>query len=86
MSLRLGQRVPPGTALRIDLPDSMLLGEVIYCRAEGEDWYAGIELEHALFSLNELAEALRGFHEETSGREHQNALHDAGRQGEKQTH
>jgi PilZ domain len=86
MSLQVGQQLAPGTAVRIDLPNSILLGEVIYCRAEGEDWNAGVELEHALFSLSELAETLRGFNEETSSREHQNALHDTGRQGEQQAH
>ena len=86
LSLRLGQRLAPGTVLKINLPNSLLLGEVIYCREEGNEWCAGVELEHALFSLSELAEVLRGFSEETSGREHPDTLHHAGRQSEQQTH
>lgn len=80
LGLRLEHRVAPGSALKINLADGILLGEVIYCRAQEEGWYAGIELEHALFSLTELAEALRGFTDEPLGREHQDALHHTRRQ------
>jgi hypothetical protein len=78
--LQLEQRVAPGSALKINLPDGILLGEVIYCRAQADGWYAGVELEHALFSLTELADALRGFTGESSGREHPDALHHTRRQ------
>jgi hypothetical protein len=82
IGLQLEQRLPPGTTLKINLADSILLGEVIYCRAKADCWYAGIELEHALFSLSELAEALRGFGEEPLSSEDPNTLHHTGRQSD----
>ena len=56
-----------GKALKISLEDSLLLGEVIYCRPQNGGWYAGIELEHALIGLAELAKALQPFAEELGG-------------------
>jgi hypothetical protein len=80
IGLRLTQPLAAGATLKINLPDSILLGEVIYCREEAEGWYAGIELEHALFSLTELAATLRGFADEPSGHEQPEAVHNTRRQ------
>src|SRR5689334_10025216 len=85
IGVELPERLAPGTAVKLDLDDSFLLGEVIYCRADGESWYAGIELEHALFGLAALAATLSDFSEERSGPEHAYALQDARRQNPKQS-
>jgi hypothetical protein len=50
-----------GTALKINLDDGLILGEVIYCRADEASYYVGVELEQALCGLAELAQALSAF-------------------------
>ena len=69
-----------GTALKVTLDDAILLGEVIYCRPLGAGWYAGVELEHSLCGLAELATALRAFSEEYLGPEHKHTVQHARRQ------
>src|SRR4051812_43252262 len=75
IGIEMPERLATGDAVKIDLDDSFLLGEVIYCRADGNGWYAGIELEHALFGLAALAATLSDFSESRSGSEHAYALH-----------
>jgi hypothetical protein len=59
--------VAMGSALKLELDDSLILGEVIYCRADDKDsFYVGVELEQALCGLAELADALQAFSEEPS--------------------
>jgi hypothetical protein len=77
LGLELDQRIGVGTAIRIDLEDSMLLGEVIYCRPETDGvFYAGVELEQALNGLAALGEMLRGFSDEPSASEPADAVKD----------
>src|ERR1039457_2232499 len=56
-----------GTALKVELDDALLLGEVIYCRPDSDkdeaSFYVGVELEQALCGLGDLAETLRAFSE-----------------------
>ena len=59
-------RIAIGAALKVALEDAILLGEVIYCRDQGGSYYIGIELEHALFGLADLAAAVSSFSEESS--------------------
>jgi hypothetical protein len=66
LGLELGIPLPTGTALKIELDDSILLGEVMYCRYENSFYFVGVELEHALLGLAEFAKTLLGF-EEPSG-------------------
>jgi hypothetical protein len=61
LGLELAAPLATGTALKIDLEDSILLGEVIYCRVQEGGWYVGVELVHALNGLVELASIMRGF-------------------------
>jgi len=82
LGLELKQRLDPGAALKISLEDAFLLGEVIYCHPRGEGWYAGVELEHALYGLFELAAAMREVSEEYSGPKRPHAAQHAGRQDE----
>ncbi len=44
----------PGTPLRLDLPDTLLLGECVYCQAVDGGFTLGIHLEHSLGSVGEL--------------------------------
>lgn len=80
LGLELAAPLASGAALKIELEDSILLGEVIYCRAQESGWYAGVELAHALFGLVELANVMRGFSDEPSGPQRPDAVHYARRQ------
>ena len=53
--LRSECAVTPGTAVRIDLEDSMLLGEVAGCGTEGSLFVTQIEVVQAIPSLSDLA-------------------------------
>jgi hypothetical protein len=61
IGLELDEPVPPGSILKVDLEDGLLLGEVIYCRSEGGSYYAGVVLEHALSGLAELSRMVTAF-------------------------
>jgi len=43
-----------GTAVRIDVGDSMLLGEVCYCSSSPDGLVCGVQLEQALNSVADL--------------------------------
>jgi hypothetical protein len=53
--------VRPGAAIRIEIDDSMVLGEAIYCRMESEGHFVGVELDQVLVGLTELRRILEGF-------------------------
>jgi hypothetical protein len=86
LGLEVAQPIYTGTALKLEIADSMLLGEAIFCRRDGECFYVGIELEQALHHLVDLSEMLRGFTEEPSGPEHAYTVHDAGGQDQQKPH
>ena len=77
VGLELEQPLVIGAALKIPLDDAILLGEVIYCRAQGGGYYVGRELEQALFGLADLAVGLRSFSAEYSGAEQPHAVQHA---------
>ena len=54
-------RVEPGAAIRIEIDDAIVLGEVIYCRPEGDGHFIGIELDQVLVGLTELGRRLSAF-------------------------
>jgi hypothetical protein len=58
--IRLDEPLPPGTLVRIEYDDNLLLGEVVYCQRE-QSWLAGVRVEHGLFHLTALAAAMREF-------------------------
>jgi len=63
IGLELEHAVPAGTALKIELDDALVLGEVVYCRRDGASFTVGVHLEQALTGLAELRrtmEALTG--------------------------
>ena len=55
LGLWTNRELTPGAALKIELADTMLLGEVIYCRPDGDGYSAGIALEQALYHTRNLA-------------------------------
>jgi hypothetical protein len=72
IGLELQGPVAIGTALKFEVDDCLLLGEVIYCRqvdtsCDEASFYVGVELEQALRGLANLADALRAFSDEPSG-------------------
>jgi hypothetical protein len=67
IGLEMDGPVATGSALKIQLDDCLLLGEVIYCRRDASSYYIGVELEQALAGLAELGAAVRGFYEELAG-------------------
>src|ERR1035437_1975784 len=46
-----------GTALKLQVDDSLILGEVIYCRGGEGSFFVGVELEQALCGPRALAKA-----------------------------
>jgi hypothetical protein len=54
-------RVDPGAAIRIEIDDSIVLGEAVYCRSEPDGYYIGVELDQVLVSLTELGRRLSAF-------------------------
>jgi PilZ domain len=63
MGLECGLALPPGGAVKIELADTLLLGEVVYCRWRGGGYQVGIALEQVLYhtrGLTALAERLLG--------------------------
>jgi hypothetical protein len=69
IGLEVATPVAVGSALKFEVDDSLILGEVIYCRADETGFYLGVELEQALCGLIELAEALDAFSDSPSGAE-----------------
>jgi len=53
--LRVEEPIPVDSALRFDLGDSMLLGEVCYCASDSGAFAIGVELRHSLVNLAEVA-------------------------------
>jgi len=63
MGLAVAQPIGVGALLQI-AADSLLPGEVIDCRMDGDGFYVGVEREQALHGLAELAEMVRQYAEE----------------------
>jgi hypothetical protein len=66
IGLELQGPVAIGTALKFEVDDSLILGEVIYCREDDASFYVGVELEEALCGIGDLAQALKAFSEASS--------------------
>jgi hypothetical protein len=66
IGLELQCPVAIGTALKFEVDDSLILGEVIYCRQDEAAYYLGVELEQTLCGLGDLAEAVRAFSDSPS--------------------
>jgi hypothetical protein len=70
LAIEIGSAVAPGTAIKIELDDSILLGEAVYCKGGQASYLLGVELDQVLCGLTELAKKLQEFaREEQSGTE-----------------
>ena len=59
IGLVIDRRVPLGSAVKVEWGHTLLLGEVRYCRPEGDGFAIGVDLEHALYHTEELARLAR---------------------------
>ena len=81
LAIEMPVKVAPGTALKIELDDSILLGEAVYCQSGPESHLIGVELDQVLCGLSELGKRLQEFaEEEQSGWEMAHAVHHRRRQ------
>lgn len=48
MRIALGTHIPPGSALKIEMGDSILLGEISYCNPKDNAYVAGVQLDQIL--------------------------------------
>lgn len=55
MKLRLSREVPMDSPVKVEIGDSMYLGEVCYCRLEHGAFIAGVAVEQVLTGLQGLA-------------------------------
>jgi hypothetical protein len=56
LSLVTGSKVPLGSAVRVDVNDNLLLGEVCHSAQTGpSEFVCGVRLEQALTSVNDLS-------------------------------
>ena len=56
---RTQREVEPGTLVRIEAPDALWLGEVVYCRKETDCCFIGTHFEHSLIGLSQLQRTLQ---------------------------
>lgn len=55
IGLTISARVSVGAAVKVEWSNTLLLGEVCYCRPVGDGFAIGLQLEHALYNTSELA-------------------------------
>lgn len=65
LGLVVKMEISPGTALRIEWEDALVLGEVMFCRPLENGYFVGVQLEQMLRGLSELRRRFRAFREET---------------------
>lgn len=53
-----------GAAVKIEIGDSIFLGEVMYCRPMDQGFFAGIELTQVLTGLAALSRLAQEFHDQ----------------------
>ena len=75
IGLLIDRRVPLGCAVKVEWGHTLLLGEVRYCRPEGDDFAIGLDLEHALYHTEELARLASRLLEEDKLQEHRQERH-----------
>jgi hypothetical protein len=57
----LEEPLPPFALVKVEYDDNLLLGEVVYCQADGIGWLVGFRIEHGLFGLTTLSAAMESF-------------------------
>ena len=55
LCLAADRPLPAGSAVKVELDDMLLLGEVVYCHREAGNYLIGVALEEALYHTGELA-------------------------------
>ena len=63
LGLLVADEIPAGSALRIELGDDIVLGEVMYCRRMDGGCFVGVQLEQMLRGLHELRDRFREFYD-----------------------
>ena len=59
MEVKLPQYLNIGSPVKVEADDTMSLGEVTYCRPEGDGYLARVEILEALHNVNELTRLAR---------------------------
>lgn len=59
IQLKLSKRVDIGSAVKIEAGDTLSLGEVSYCRPEGDGYVVWVEVMQALHDVGELSRLAR---------------------------
>ena len=59
MRIRIPEPARTGDAVKIQLQDALLLGEICYCRPDESGFVAGVEVHEALSGLKDLAKLNR---------------------------
>lgn len=60
LAIRILAPVAPGTAVKIEIEDCLVLVEAVYCRPKPDGHLVGIELDQVSCSLTELGRRLQG--------------------------
>jgi hypothetical protein len=69
MALEMDAELSLGTAVKVEWTNTLLLGEVCYCRPVGEGFAIGLRLEHALYNTSELARLAKRLLDESTPQE-----------------
>ena len=64
LGLIASESVPSGAALKIEIGDSIFLGEAMYCKVMEDSYYIGIELTEVLSGLAALSRMTEEFNEQ----------------------
>ena len=76
MRVELPLAPQPGAALRIDIDQQILFGEVCYCQPSRTGRFAvGLQIEQSLRNLGDLSRLVKALREETSQNERISAPH-----------
>lgn len=54
LRVTLNRKLSPGTLVKIELPDSLILAEVCHCSQQGVQYIAGLKVDQVLSGLKEL--------------------------------
>ncbi len=63
LALQTSEAIPPGSALKIDIDDAIVLAEAVYCHSGDGGHLVGVELDQVLCGLAELGKRLQEFAE-----------------------
>lgn len=55
MRLEIGRPLAPGSPVKVEAGDTLMLGEVMYCQAQAQGFAIGVALEQALYDVADLA-------------------------------